>query len=40
MEWIKELGEMPSTFQAPTQPGRYPFHCFHHPYMTGILTVS
>lgn len=31
---------VPTTFQAPTQPGRYPFHCFHHPYMTGILTVS
>ena len=31
---------VPTTFQAPTQPGKYSFHCFHHPYMTGILTVS
>jgi plastocyanin len=31
---------LPTTFQAPTQPGRYAFHCFHHPYMTGALTVS
>lgn len=31
---------VPSTFQAPTKPGKYPFHCFHHPYMTGTLTVS
>lgn len=31
---------VPTTFQAPTKPGKYSFHCFHHPYMTGILTVS
>lgn len=31
---------LPATFQAPMQPGKYPFHCIHHPYMTGILTVS
>lgn len=31
---------LPATFQAPTQPGKYPYHCFHHPYMTGVLTVS
>jgi plastocyanin len=31
---------VPTTFQAPTKPGKYGFHCFHHPYMTGILTVS
>ena len=31
---------LPASFQAPTKPGRYAFHCFHHPYMTGILTVS
>jgi plastocyanin len=31
---------LPATFTAPTQPGRYPFHCYLHNYMTGILTVS
>lgn len=31
---------VPTTFQAPAKPGKYAFHCFHHPYMTGILTVS
>ena len=31
---------IPATFTAPTQPGRYPFHCIHHRYMTGVLTVS
>lgn len=31
---------LPASFQAPTKPGKYAFHCFHHPYMTGILTVS
>ena len=29
-----------TTFQAPTKPGTYPFHCSIHPYMTGVLTVS
>lgn len=31
---------IPATFTAPPQPGRYPFHCIHHRYMTGVLTVS
>ena len=31
---------IPATFTAPTKPGRYPFHCIHHRYMTGVLTVS
>ncbi len=31
---------VPVTFTAPTQPGRYPYHCLLHPYMTGVLTVS
>jgi hypothetical protein len=31
---------LPASFQAPTKPGKYAFHCFHHPYMTGVLTVS
>jgi plastocyanin len=31
---------LPATFQAPMQSGRYPFHCFLHSYMTGVLTVS
>ena len=31
---------VPASFQAPTKPGKYAFHCFHHPYMTGVLTVS
>jgi plastocyanin len=30
---------LPVTFQAPTQPGKYPYHCFLHHYMTGVLTV-
>lgn len=30
----------PVTFTAPAQPGKYPFHCLRHPYMTGVLTVS
>jgi plastocyanin len=30
---------IPKAFQAPTRPGRYPFHCLYHPYMTGVLTV-
>ena len=29
-----------TTFQAPKQPGTYPFHDIHYPYMAGILTVS
>jgi plastocyanin len=28
------------TFQAPTQPGTYPFHDHLRPYVTGVLTVS
>ncbi|MFY9809640.1 MAG: cupredoxin domain-containing protein [Pseudonocardiaceae bacterium] len=32
--------DQPSTFQAPTRPGKYAYHCFIHPYMTGVLTVS
>jgi plastocyanin len=32
--------DLPVTFTVPTQPGKYPFHCLHHAYMTGILTVS
>lgn len=28
------------TFTAPTKPGRYPYHCLPHHYMTGVLTVS
>jgi plastocyanin len=31
---------VPATFQAPKQPGTYPFHDRLRPYMTGILTVS
>lgn len=31
---------VPTTFQAPKQPGTYPFHDRIRPYMTGILTVS
>jgi len=31
---------IPATFTAPTRPGRYPFHCIHHRYMIGVLTVS
>lgn len=31
---------LPTTFTTPTQPGKYPFHCIHHRYMTGVLTVS
>ncbi|MGH3511523.1 MAG: cupredoxin domain-containing protein [Pseudonocardiaceae bacterium] len=29
-----------TTFQAPTQPGKYPYHSLLQPYMTGVLTVS
>jgi plastocyanin len=28
------------TITAPTKPGRYPFFCLVHNYMTGVLTVS
>lgn len=31
---------VPDTFQAPRQPGRYPYHSLRQPYMTGVLTVS
>jgi plastocyanin len=31
---------LPATFTAPTTPGRYPYHCLFHDYMTGVLTVS
>lgn len=30
---------VPALFKAPTIPGRYPFHCLFHDYMTGVLTV-
>ena len=36
--WVAQ--DIPASFQAPTKPGKYAFHCFHHPYMTGVLTVS
>ena len=29
-----------ATFQAPTQPGKYPYHSILQPYMTGVLRVS
>ncbi|MGH3550152.1 MAG: cupredoxin domain-containing protein [Pseudonocardiaceae bacterium] len=32
--------DQPATFQAPTQPGKYPYHSLRQPYMTGVLTVS
>lgn len=28
------------TVTAPTKPGRYPFYCLIHVYMTGVMTVS
>ena len=31
---------VPIIFQAPTQPGTYPFHDHLRSYMTGVLTVS
>lgn len=31
---------VPVAFQAPTQPGTYPFHDHLRPYITGVLTVS
>jgi plastocyanin len=31
---------VPVTFQAPMQPGIYPFHDYLHGYMLGVLTVS
>ncbi|MDQ1058547.1 plastocyanin [Arthrobacter globiformis] len=29
-----------ATFIAPSKPGNYPFHCFFHPDMHGMLTVK
>jgi len=33
-------GGAEKTFNAPTQPGDYPFHCSYHPTMKGVLTVK
>ena len=32
--------DLPDSFQAPTRPGKYPYHSILQPYMTGVLTVS
>ena len=33
-------GGADKTFNAPNQPGDYPFHCSYHPTMKGVLTVK
>jgi plastocyanin len=33
-------GGADKTFNAPNQPGEYPFHCSYHPTMKGVLTVK
>ncbi|MBP1158898.1 MULTISPECIES: cupredoxin domain-containing protein [Rhodococcus] len=33
-------GNNTATFDAPMNPGTYPFHCTYHPEMQGILVVE
>ncbi len=38
---VSDLAQgLPASFQAPTRPGKYPYHSILQPYMTGVLTVS
>jgi plastocyanin len=37
---VDVAGNGRATFNAPTAPGSYPFHCTYHPNMHAVLTVQ